>query len=216
MRQDRSPGKSSRGDGDGYDYDVFVSYKWGPCTKTWVHDFFIVEFEKRLHEILGGCRVFWDRDGIEEGERWREVILAALAKSACIVPIWSILYFQSRWCVAEWETFRRREETVRSTDNPLVVPIRVVDGNDYPEAAKQVKGFDFHDHFITASGFKGTALYVEFEREVHRLAERVSHVVRSAPPHNPRWPVVTPESIDSRMLITGRPLRIHLKQRDFG
>lgn len=193
---------------DQYEFDVFVSYSRAPVTRVWVKRYIIgprdrekrtgVTFVDWLEQHLGRePRVFYDDHGLEVGDKWADEILAALANSKCIVPIWSKPYFASSWCMAEWETFRLRAE---STKHTLAVPIRLMAKEDLP---KSVRGFtiaDFREYNNPAPGYPKTERFADFQEALNGFANRVNDLLGDNPDFDPNWPIVQPADADG--LIT--------------
>src|SRR5262245_22805354 len=112
-----------------YTYDVFISYRRSRNRSEWLIDHFLPIFDEYLrNEIIEQCarsprkiffdqaeinpalRQFEDTSGIEPGVQWRTALGVAIQQSCCMVGVWSPDYFYSKWCLAEWESFRMREK----------------------------------------------------------------------------------------------------------
>jgi hypothetical protein len=179
-----------------YVCDVFVSYRRQKPVQIWVASYFIELFENWLEQELGRAPVvFWDEDGLDNGDLWKPKIMHKLAGSRCIVTIWSKGYFLSPWCVAEWETFRRRGTMAKLQTTGLVVPIQWQDGDSYPDEAKAFKPADFRKYALTAAAFPGTTLFLEYEQDVQRLAISVAKKIEQSPNFDLSWNVVDPDTI---------------------
>ena len=94
-----------------YQYDAFFSYKRDRESDDW-HEVVKNKLEFWLKQELerDDVRLFFDREDIRAGMRWRHKMVEALKRSKCIVCLWSPLYFQSKWCGSEWKTFVKREQ----------------------------------------------------------------------------------------------------------
>ena len=95
---------------EGYEYDLFLSYRREGDVGEWVRN----HFHDRLRNCLNSefprpVRIFFDV-GQEPGTHWRKNIARALQRSHLLVAVLSPQYFTSSWCLAEWNTIRRREE----------------------------------------------------------------------------------------------------------
>lgn len=183
-----------------YKFDVFVSYSRAPITRVWVKRYIIgpkdrkkrtgVTFVDWLEHHLGHePRVFYDDHGLEVGDKWAKKILAALATSKCIVPIWSKPYFASRWCMAEWETFRLRAE---STNHTLAVPIRLMDEEDLPESVQGFTVADFDEYNNPAPCYPDTVPFADFQVDLSDFAKRVKDLLGTISDFDPNWPIVHP------------------------
>lgn len=188
-----------------YQYDVFFSYKRDRESDAW-HLWVMGKVQHWLkHELAReSVPIFFDTEEIRTGLRWRHKLATALRSSRTIVCIWSPLYFQSKWCVSEWQTFAARE---LAFDCELVVPARYHDGDSFPPAAKEVQAMDFSDYTSTAPGFWKTPLAVEFEHDrIKDFARDLALRIRQAPPFQPDFPVVeVPDSQIGPEPVIGRP-----------
>jgi TIR domain-containing protein len=171
-----------------YEYDAFFSYKRDRESDYW---------HKRVKEKLAywakqgfnrEIRIFFDTEEIQIGQLWEEKIGNALKKSRCIVCFWSPQYFQSKWCVSEWETFLERE---RIAKRALVVPVSYFDGNTFPPDAKARQFPDVSKFTSTMERFWDTDLAVNFEDEqLKPLADALAVMIRNAPAYKDTFPIV--------------------------
>jgi hypothetical protein len=181
---------------NGYRYHVFLSYKRArrdngrvrdDDVETWVRSFFERELQNKLTNALGdSAQIFCDQFEIRAGEEWEKTIVGALRSSLCLVPVWSPLYFRSRWCVSEWGSFRH------GAKRP-VVPVRWQSGITLPPAAKAVQGTDFGKFTYTADSFRKSDKYLEFQDLVKAFAADVAKAINQAPEFNPKLPIVIPD-----------------------
>ena len=126
-----------------YEYDVFLSYHRDRLILEW-----IIEVERRLNFWLGqelnrDARIFFDQDCIEVGDVWPESLQQGIRSSRSLVGIWSPRYFQSAWCVSEWQSFRARAEQHKLEIHGLIAPVRFHDGEHFPPDAAAVQCADF-------------------------------------------------------------------------
>ena len=89
-------------------HDVFLSYAHED------HDA-VARLVEALQE--GGLSVFWDRE-LRPGQRWSDVIEAALNASAAVVVVWSRASAGSSWVKAE---------AAAAMDRNVLVPVRIDD-----------------------------------------------------------------------------------------
>ena len=181
-----------------YQYDVFFSYSSDPLNAYWIGK--VVERLKFwLTQELGAerpARIFFDREGIRVGDRWPDAIRDALKTSKCMVGVWSPSYFQSQWCVSEWQSFLARERLLASTQPcRLIAPIKFHDGEHFPQEARDVQWEDFSNYTATESAFWATQPAVEFGRVLQRFAASVASLVRNAPDFQPDWPAVEAQPV---------------------
>ena len=172
-----------------YQYDAFFSYKRDPESDDW-HERVKEKLTFWLKQYLGrqDVRIFFDREDIHTGTRWRMRLADALKTSRCIVCVWSPLYFQSQWCLSEWKTFVERS---RHANSDLVLPASYFDGESFPQAAKDIQFRDFSRFASTMPRFWDTESAVRFEETCLRpFAEDLARIIRSAPNYNDAFPVV--------------------------
>jgi len=179
-----------------YEYDVFLSYRRDRLVLEW-----IVEVEQRLKfwlsQELGGneARIFVDQDCIEIGDRWPDRLRAAVRSSRCMVGIWSPRYFQSAWCISEWQSFRAREQRLGLDIYGLIAPVRFHDGEHFPQEAADVQCADFSEYTSTIPAFWQSQRAVEFEGPLRAFARSVATIIRRTPPFQADWPVVEAQPI---------------------
>lgn len=176
----------------GYDYDVFLSYLHEKPSGTWVMEHFLPYFQHQLGNALGRrAALFIDRTGIHLGQKWPARLKQALARSCCLVGIWSPLYFQSEWCLCECAVMRHREEKLgfgtRENTEGLIVGVRVNDGDHFPPYAKESQSGDMRQFFYDGNGFTQSPLYVDFQKRVNEFATEVARVVNNAPAWSEEW-----------------------------
>ena len=174
-----------------YDYDVFFSYRRHELILDWTIQV-VHRLEFWLTQELGGRepRIFFDQGSIEVGDRWPNKLRIALQSSKCLVCIWSPSYFQSHWCVSEWQSFLAREQKLGLGTHGLIAPVRFHDGEYFPEEAANVQWADFAGYTATTPVFWQTQRAVEFEDVLKRFASSVAGLVRRAPPFQSDWPLV--------------------------
>lgn len=193
---------SESGIAPGYEFHVFLSYRRGwkdedgrsrdDDVEIWVRDFLERELQRKLtHELeVPPARLFLDRFEIRAGDEWERTLANALRTSQCIVPVWSPMYFRSRWCVSEWASFLSRP-------TGLVVPVLFQGQRALPEAAKRIQFENFTEFNYTSPSFRLSPKYLDFEDMVGRLARRVARAVKQAPDFDPNWSIVLPEPNDA-------------------
>src|ERR1700679_3339407 len=137
-----------------YEFDVFFSYKRHNLTLHWmrgVHH----RLKYWITQETGGreVRMFVDEESVETGDRWPERLKEALKLSRCMIGLWSPEYFQSSWCVSEWESFRERERRLNMQSHGLIAPLRFHDGEHFPAEAKNVQWTDVASYTSTVPAF---------------------------------------------------------------
>lgn len=176
-----------------YQYDVFLSYRRKRRPKMWVDEVFYPLFEDLLCEALGGRepRIFKDVEEIRGGDNWHARVCNALATSKCLVPVLLPSYFTSEWCVREFSIIHNRQLQLgyNSLDNPhgLIVPIKIHDGESFPEGIDKINICDFNDYFYTGKGLELTTKYIELESKLIKWVEKVAFAIRNAPEWDPKF-----------------------------
>ena len=138
---------------------------------------------------------------IETGAEWPATLRRALKRSRCLLTIWSPVYFQSEWCLAEFYSFLEREKQLglRTDEKPygLIYAVLFANAKDLPPEVEAIQYKDMSKWAISAPAFKETVYYVDFEMEMKKLCEELAGMIRQAPTWQEGWPVVTPSSTPS-------------------
>jgi cellulose biosynthesis protein BcsQ len=176
----------------GYEYDLYFSYARSELTTEWVDRQLLPLMQKHLEfELAETVKVFFDRAQITAGQDWAGAQRRALLQSRLLLAIWSPQYFKSRWCLAEFETFRRRSQLV---DRNLIVPLTVHNGELFPPEALAMQWADFKEFMIVGRAFnRMTERYVRFEEAVGNLCRQIKSQLNSVPAFNPKWPIIEPK-----------------------
>ncbi|MBE8520472.1 TIR domain-containing protein [Amycolatopsis sp. H6(2020)] len=172
---------------DGYQYDVFVSYRRsGPGNAArWVQQHFHRMLEDCLADQIGQTAVFLDTSA-ETGVHWPTMV-QALARSKMLVAIWSPPYFASRWCLAELETMLARERALGGLTQ-LVYPIVYSDGDTFPEWARKRRGRPVHKVSNPFPSFEGSHRQADLHDETCAIAIELAVQLARVPPWRPDWP----------------------------
>src|SRR5262249_27293181 len=97
-----------------YEHEIFISYRRTDTIGRWVKNHLVPRLNSRLDEIAPeNVRIFCDYK-MQSGTRWPDELKRQLRRSGLLLSIWSADYFRSDWCVAEWRSFRKREELLRT------------------------------------------------------------------------------------------------------
>ena len=185
-----------------YEYDVFISYKSGGIFGDWVHKTFLKNFKDFLENALNrDVNLFVDESEILSGEAWSERIKGALIQSRCLIPILSPTYFRSEWCYCEYNAFREREKRLGygTTHNSggLMVPVRIFDGEHFPDFAKKIQSFNCIDFFGTPEIFNKTPEYHKFERLMMKWVQKdLVECINNAPPWSDKFEMWVEKSIE--------------------
>jgi TIR domain len=128
--------------GQGYEYEIFISYP----RRIPVRGFVIGGFGPVLEEQLAlrlpqPPKVFIDQKNLETGVRWPDALADIHAKSKVLIPVLIPAYFNSDWCVAEYESMLCREahicrEARVKGQNPnlcrLIFPVLLATASQFP------------------------------------------------------------------------------------
>jgi hypothetical protein len=188
-----------------YEYDVFFSYKRHSLTLEWTRGVH-TRLKYWITQELGGeeARLFVDEESIETGDRWPERLRDALRLSKCMLCVWSPWYFQSSWCVSEWQSFLEREKRLNMRPHGLIAPLRFHDGEHFPEDAKVVHCTDVSAYTSTVPGFWTSGRAMELEDLLKAVARSVAGIIRSVPSFEPDWPVIDVLGIEHGRIGLGR------------
>lgn len=183
----------------GYEHDIFVSYMHDGQMEGWVVQHLVPFIQSFVGNALNRpVHIFIDRAGIRSGDAWPARLRRALAKSRCLVAVWSPLYFHSDWCRRECSTMLHREVALgfRTIQKPegLVIPVNVFDGNFFPKKAKDIQWLDCRKYWIVGDGFVKTERYVEFQDVLRTWADDAAHMIQGAPAWDEAW--LTPSWLD--------------------
>jgi hypothetical protein len=180
-----------------YDYEVFLSYRRRPHHSQWLVEHFVPLFENCLiDEVADRCqrapdKLFLDVEEVQPGTNIPSRVRDGIKRARCLVALVSPMYFRSRWCLVEWESFKTRGQ---SENRDLVVPAILHGGTTVRTAVRDTMWADFEGYHILGSGFTKTAKYVSFQREIKKLAKRVGEIVASAPDWKDEFNVCDPPS----------------------
>ncbi len=148
---------------------------------------------------------FMDREN-KIGAQWSPELTSALARCRVFVPLYSPRYFESDNCGREWFAFARREITNRARGRQLVDAIvpglwTRMEREKLPYVAQSVQ----FDHKVLgerycAEGFYGIMKLqnyrADYQRAVHRLAERIIAIGEQSVPFADEPPAHTMAAAD--------------------
>jgi len=188
-----------------YEHDLYLSYPRSALTTEWMVEHFLPLMQARL-ELERGTQtdIFFDRAEITAGMEWVETQRRALLRSRLLLGIWSPSYFASRWCLAEFATFRRRSELEYRN---LIVPITIHGGASFPAEAQTTQWFDFREFMIVGKAFNRSEKYLDFEDVVRKLCGHIASQLKNVPQFDSSWPIVEPKD---EAVTTAAPPRITL------
>ena len=149
-------------------YDIFVSYRANTITTAWLQEF-IPLFSGFLASRLGEPpRIFIDTESISRSEKWRDATAAALQSARCLLVIVSPAYFQSSYCMRELESFLAHRHAV--------FPVMVEKTEDLGPL-RSFNLLDFTEFFYVGPALTQSPLYIDFQRSVRQLAQRVAEML---------------------------------------
>lgn len=179
---------------NGYQYDVFISYPHGEGDEEvsdWVQGVFYKYFKHCLtNSILGRkVEVHLDTEAIQPGAKWDNLLGDALARTKVLVPIFSINYFGSMYCRAEFAVFLHREKELgyweRGKQGSLIVPVHLWGIEDtFPEIAKKYQYLQCKKYSHVR---EDSPLYGEFKSYLEPKILTLAETVNAAPEWNPAW-----------------------------
>ena len=183
---------------ENYEHHVFVSYPRRGDVMDWLRNHLFPVLKRRLEsEMAEEPRVFVDKD-IDTGSDWPDFLAHALHRSCCLLTVWSPQFFRSKWCLAEWESMRKREEQLglRTPENPkgLVYPVVFADGDSFPSEAKRIQAqLDLRDFAYPYPQFKEAAKYLDFHDKVGHVAQELVEMLGRTPQWDSEWESYRPE-----------------------
>jgi TIR domain len=183
-----------------YDHDIFVSYRRSPTIGPWVQNHLAPRLEARLNEISPNpVNVFCDFK-MSEGVNWPAELQRSVKRSRLLLTIWSADYFRSTWCMAEWQSFRRRETLLGlfTAEHPqgLVYPVRYSDGDHFHSDAKLTQWRkDFSELSYPDDVFRLSVKYLEFDNLVRQMAQELSLRLNSVPAWSDNFPILEPQPL---------------------
>jgi len=182
---------------DGYKYDVFISYPNRPPVVDWVKNHLyplLAQWLPQCTPVEWEPRIFVDFESIDTGAEWPATIRQAIKRSRCLVPVFCVPYFRSRWCCSELDTMRRREGhlQLRTEANPrgLIYPVVFWDGDSFPEYAKTIQQRNLSAWADPYPTFSHTIAYSEFLATVRTVCKELAELILNAPDWDSEWPTV--------------------------
>ncbi len=183
-----------------YQYDIFISYKRSNTGTRWVRNYLYPLLNDRLQqnspvEVRLSCDF-----QIEDGALWPAEIENRIQNSAILLAVWSAEYFRSSWCMAEWQSFRRREASLglssRKKPTGLVYPIRYADGDHFhPDAKLTQCQKDFSTLNCAEEALRNSNDYLDFDRLVSQMAIDLVHRLNRAPNWRRNFPIAKPRPL---------------------
>lgn len=176
----------------GYQYDVFLSYRRKHPYGKWVDEIFYPLFVPYLEEAANkDISIFKDTEEIEAGSAWPQRIRNALANSRCMVSILIPSYFRSEWCLKEFAVmdYRQKRLGYLTDQKPegLIVPIKLFDGEHFPEDVQQIQMLDCREFLRAEEGVKKAQLFLDLDGVLQKWVYDVAAAMARAPEWDAAW-----------------------------
>lgn len=184
-----------------YKYDIFISYVRAPSMGPWMHTHFHPKLKERLDDLSGPRREIFCDESMNDGVNLTAKLKNTIRDSALLVSVWSASYFRSKWCMAEWQSFRKRDEKLGmfGQDNPssLIYPILYAGSVDdfHPDARAPLWKKDFSELNYPEPVFKESVDYLKFDDLVKQVARDLAARLKALPPWDEAFPIVDPEPL---------------------
>jgi TIR domain-containing protein len=180
-----------------YEYEIFLSYRRSPTVGLWVTNHLMPRLQARLDEVGPDVVRICGDFHMESGVRWPDQLKRQLRVSGLLVAVWSADYFRSSWCMAEWRSFREREQMLGlftpGRPQGLIYPIRYADGEHFhPEALLAQCNKDFSRLNYPDDVFRQSPKYIEFDEIVQEMSQELVGRLQSLPPWSADFPIIEP------------------------
>ncbi|MFI9006784.1 TIR domain-containing protein [Actinosynnema sp. NPDC053489] len=180
----------------GYKFDFFISYARRGSVQKWLLNHFYEKLKECLADQLAPTpKVYVDRS-MARAVHWPSSLQHALRHSKVMIQLLTPHYFESRWCMAEWSSMLAREKMLGlgNPDQPmgLVYPILYSDSENFPPEGRVRSWRNFKEYANPDPPYQETREYVQFHREVTRVAADLVELLHQVPPWQPDWPDVDP------------------------
>ena len=187
-----------------YEHDIFISYRQECPTTVWMRNVFLPELRKRLiPRRRDGVNIFDDQQ-IRVGDTWPNILREKVAASRLLLPMLTPYYFGSKWCRQELALMLAREEklgfhSMAGRNQGLVLPIRLFDGEKYPDRVKNVQLGDFRDFSDVK---RGTRTWFRFKDAIEALAAAIDDTLDGLiPPYDEEWLNLSSDPIEQLLQI---------------
>jgi hypothetical protein len=183
-----------------YEFDIFISYRRTETVGRWVHNHLLPRLDARLNEAAPHpVRISCDIQ-MESGVSWPDELKRRVLHSGLLVMVCTADFFRSRWCMAEWQSFRERERQLGlfGPEHPLglVYPIRYADGDHFhPEVQAAQCRIDFRSLNYPDEVFRSSPKYMAFDDQIQEMANELIPRLGSLPEWRNTFPVVEPEPL---------------------
>lgn len=183
-----------------YEFDIFISYRRTETVGRWVQNHLLPRLQNRLNEAAPApVRLSCDIQ-METGVSWPDELKRRLAHSGLLIMVCTADYFRSRWCMAEWQSFREREKLLGlfTPANPqgLTYPVRYADGDYFhPDVKTAQCRFDFTSLNYPDDIFKNSPKYIDFDDLIQAMARELVPRLVALPHWRDNFPIVEPDPL---------------------
>ena len=178
----------------GYMYDIFISYSRFGSAREWMQNHFLSTLKDCLADETAPTPTIYVDHTMPRGQDWPSNLQQALLRSKIMVQLLAPHYFQSRWCLAEWQSMRERQRMLglATVDIPqgLICPILYADSQNFPPEGRNVSWWDFKKFAIPVLAFRKSEDYVTFFAAVRELARDLVELLAQVPEWQPDWPLI--------------------------
>jgi hypothetical protein len=141
----------------------FISYRHtgDPDADKFVQAFY-AQLKKQVAICMPGVPIFFDEKGLKIGDKFNQEIAYQLCRSACMVLVYSPLYFDNNhpYCALEYlamlDLEKRRLGTIANDlrNKGLIFPVVIRGLEDLPDEIKGQRQFEKFDHIVHESQFE--------------------------------------------------------------
>ncbi len=193
-----------------YHYTVFLSYHRAlrvgqlgelefSAAGEWVRCVLKPLLTQWLPEYVPDATIAFDGD-LPAGTCSRDGIRDMLQRSACMVAVWSMPYFASAWCRAEWQSMLARERAEKCGE--LVIPVVFCDGDHFDDDAKErtqsPAAYGLQPFTTMGPGYKTSKRFEQLQEQIKLLCDEIRRRSGGAPPFRDDFPWTSPDGLDPR------------------
>lgn len=137
---------------------------------------FVAQLQKQLNLWMPGVPVFFDKEGLKVGDLYNQELAYELCRSACMVLVFSPLYFDVRhpYCALEYRAMleleqKRLRQAVGLSKEGLIFPVVFRGLDDLPGEIKGHRNYETFAHIATESQFRRR----DCQERLQALAEEI-------------------------------------------
>ena len=194
-----------------YIYDIFISYKRDDEINKWIKKHLEPLLALAVELELGYRPVIYRDDRLKDGGTWPLDLGNALGRSKVLIPLWTKVYFHSKWCIRELSTILEREQSTncRTYLNPngLIIPLILHDCEEVKPQLKHIQSRPIRECFNVRMS-RDSPLAEQLEDELSEAAKGIAHAIRKAPEWQPDWPQNSARSFMDTLWNKEHPMQI--------